>query len=102
LGAAAVYGLIWGVIGWQINLFYLNLLLAAGAGYAIGEVISLSINRKRGLLLAVIAGFAVAISYLVSIFSPWGYSFASLNVGRLVLDLAALALGVYIAVTRLR
>ena len=95
-------GFLWGLIASLLNFFYLNLLLAAGFGFAIGEVISLSVNRKRGLMLAVIAGFAVVISYLVSIFSPWGYSFASLNVGRLVLDLAALALGVYIAVTRLR
>ena len=102
LVTAVVYGLIWGVVNSLINFFYLNLLLAAGAGYATGEVISLSVNRKRGLILVVIAGFAVAISYLVSIFSPWGYSFISLNVERLVLDLAALALGIYIAVTRLR
>lgn len=99
---AVAYGFLWGLIASIINFFYLNLLLAASAGYAIGEIISLSVNRKRGLMLAVIAGFAVAISYLVSIFSPWGYSFASLNVGRLVLDLVALALGIYIAVTRLR
>ena len=102
LGAAVVYGLIWGVIGSMLNFFYLNLLLAAGAGYATGEIISLAVNRKRGLSLAIIASFAVAISYLVSIFSPWGYSFASLHIVRLVLDLAALALGTYIAVTRLR
>ena len=102
LVTAVVYGLIWGIVNSLINFFYLNLLLAAGAGYTTGEVISLSVNRKRGLMLAVIAGFAVAISYLVSIFSPWGYSFISLNVGRLVLDLAALALGIYIAVSRLR
>ena len=99
---SVAYGFIWGFIASLINFFYLNLLLAAGAGYAIGEVVGLSVNRKRGLILAVIAGFAVAISYLVSIFSPWGYSFASLNVGRLILDLAALALGIYIAVSRLR
>ena len=102
LGMAIVYGLIWGVIGSLLNFFYLNLLLAAGAGYAISEVISLSINRKRGLKLAVIAGFAVVISYLVSIFPPWGYSFTSLNIVRLVLDLVALALGIFVASTRLR
>jgi hypothetical protein len=102
LVVAVACGFLWGLIASILDFFYLNLLLAAGFGLAIGEVISLSINRKRGLILAVIAGFAVAISYLVSILSPWGYSFASLNIGRLVLDLAALALGIYIATSRLR
>jgi hypothetical protein len=99
---AIAYGFLWGFITSLLGFFYLNLLLAAGAGYAIGEVISLSVNRKRGLILASVAGFATAISYLVSIFSPWGYSFISLNAGRLILDLVALALGIYIAITRLR
>ena len=70
-------------------------LIDLGAGYAIGEVISFSVNRKRGTGLAVIAGTAVVISYLVNIFSPWGLHFG-------LLDLLALALGIFIAVTRLR
>jgi len=101
LGMAIVYGLIWGLISSFLDFFYLNLLLAAGSGYAIGGVISLSVNRKRGLKLAVIAGFAVTISYLVSIFSPWGATFV-FTVLRLVLDLVAIAIGIYVAVTRLR
>ena len=101
LVTAVICGVIWGFIGSLLNFFYLNLLLAAGAGYIIGEVISLAVNRKRGLPLVIIAGFAVATSYLVSIFSPWGYSFASLHILRLVMDLIAVALGIYIAYTRL-
>jgi hypothetical protein len=96
LGVAVVYGLIWGVIGSLINLFFfLNLLLAAGAGYTIGEVTSRSVNRKRGPKLAVIAGFAVAVSYLVSIF-------ISSNDTSLLLGLVALGLGIYVATTRIR
>jgi len=98
---AIVCGIVWGAIGSVLGFFYLNLLLAAGAGYAIGEVISLSVNRKRGTGLAVIAGIAVAISYLVSIFVPWGLSF-SLNPLFLVINLVALALGIFVAITRLR
>ena len=75
--------------------FYLNLLIAAGVGYAIGEVISRSVNRKRGTGLAVIAGGCVVISYLVGIFSPWGLQFW-------FFDILALALGIFIAVNRLR
>ncbi len=92
---AVVGGLIWGVLGSLLGFFFLNLLLAAGVGYAIGEVISLSVNRKRGRNLAIIAGFAVAISYLVSIFLPR-------EVGFQLFDLLAIAVGIYVAVNRLR
>lgn len=102
LVTAIVYGLIWGAIGSLLNFFFLNLLLAAGAGYATSEVIGLSTNRKRGIKLATIAALAVVISYLVSIFPPWWLSFTSFNVMRLVLDLLSLALGIFVAVTRLR
>ncbi len=102
LGTAIIYGLIWGAIGSSLNFFYINLLLAAGAGYATSEVIGLSTNRKRGIKLAAIAGSAVVISYLVSIFPPWGSSFISFSIIRLVLDLLSLALGIFIAVNRLR
>ena len=78
-----------------VPFFYLNLLLAPGVGYAIGEVISLSVNRKRGKGLAVVAGIAMTISYLVSIICPWGFPFR-------LLDLLSLALGIFVAVTRLR
>lgn len=95
LGMAIVLGIVWAVISGFVPFFYLNLLLAAGAGYAIGEVIGLSVNRKRGTGLAIIAGIAVAISYLVSILLPWGFGFR-------LFDLLALALGIFVAVTRLR
>ncbi len=94
LGMAAVCGLIWGVLSSLLGFFFLNLLLAAGVGYAVGEVISLSVNRKRGTKLAIIAGLAVAISYLVSI-SLWGFGFQ-------LFDLLAIAVGIFMAVNRLR
>ena len=99
LGMAIVCGVVWGLIGSFVPFFFLNLLLAAGAGYAIGEVVSLSVNRKRGTGLATIAGIAVAISYLVSLLLPWGLPF---GLSFHFLDLLALALGVYVAVSRLR
>ena len=81
---------------------YLNFLLAAGFGYAIGEVISLSVNRKRGRGLTVIGGVAVVISYVISIFPPWGLHFVQFGVMGLVIDLLAVTLGVYVAITRVR
>ena len=102
LGMAIICGIIWAVISGVVPFFYLNLLLAAGAGYAIGEVVSLSVNRKRGTGLAIVAAIAVVISYLVNILSPWGLSFNPSNILYVLLDLLALALGIFIAVTRLR
>ena len=95
LGMAIVCGIVWGVAQVFVPFYLLNFLLAAGAGYAIGEVVSLSVNRKRGRGLAIIAGVAVAISYLVNILLPWGFHFN-------ILDLLALALGIFMAVNRLR
>ena len=95
LGMAIGLGIVWAVVGWFLRFPFLNLILAAGAGYAIGEIIGLSVNRKRGTGLAIIAGIAVAISYLVSILLPWGFGFR-------LFDLLALALGIFVAVTRLR
>ena len=107
LGMAVICGIAWGTVTGLVPFFYLNLLLAPGAGYAIGEVISLSVNRKRGTWLAVIAGIAVAISYIVSLWfvgflfgipSLWVFPFGLVN----IIGLLALALGVFVAVTRLR
>jgi len=108
LGMAIICGAVWGAIEWVIPFFSLNLLLAPGAGYAIGEVVSLSVNRKRGTGLAIVGGIAVAISYLVSL---WFHSFLLgvpfyqlLHFGLfgVLYNLIALGLGIFIAVTRLR
>ncbi len=99
---AIVCGIVWGVIEWVIPFLSFNLLLGPATGYAIGEIISRSVNRKRGTGLAVIGGIAVAISFLISFLSPWGLSFFPANILRLVLNLVALAVGIFVAVTRLR
>ena len=95
LGMAIACGIVWGLVANLMPFFYLNLILAPAAGYAIGEVVSLSVNRKRGTGLAIVAGIAVVISYLVSLFLPWGLSFG-------LFGLLALALGIFFAVNRLR
>ena len=99
LGMAVVGGAVWGVIEWQITFFSLNLLLAPAVGYGIGEVISLAVNRKRGTKLAIIAGAAVAISYLVTFLFPGGLPYGLYTI---LYHLLALALGIFVAVTRLR
>ncbi len=108
LGVAVACGLIWGAVMIFISFFYINLLVAAGVGYALGEVVSLSVNRKRGTGLAVVGGVAVVISYAVSFWFisfllgvPFllGFHFSLL---RMLLDLLALVLGIFVAVARLR
>lgn len=99
LGMAAVLGLVWGFVAGLLNFLYLNLILAAGIGYAIGEVTSLAVNRKRGIWLAVIGSIAVVIAYLVNIFT-FG-RVPSFSPG-LLFDLIGIALGITAAVARLR
>ena len=99
LGMAIVCGVIWGVVNLFLPFFFLNLLLGAGVGYAIGEVVSLAVNRKRGRGLAAVAGAGVAISYLVSILLFFSLPFGLFPI---LLALASVALGIFIAVTRLR
>ncbi|MFC1981348.1 B-box zinc finger protein, partial [Chloroflexota bacterium] len=98
-GMAVICGVGWWIIGIFLHFLFLGLLLAAGVGFAIGEVVGLSVNRKRGAGLAIIAGAGVALSYLVSILLPGGSPFGLINI---LLDLLALALGIFVAVTRLR
>jgi len=102
VGMAVVCGVVWNVIMGVIPFLYLNFLFAAAVGYATGEVVSRSVNRKRGRGLAIIAGLSVVLSYLISILSPWGVSFSLFSIPSLIIDLAALALGIFIAVNRLR
>ena len=104
---AIICGLAWGAIEWVIPFFSLNLLLAPAAGYAIGEVVSLSVNRKRGAGLATVGGVVVVISCIVSLWFAgfllgipyhWVFHFGLVS----IIDLLALALGIFVAVTRLR
>ena len=95
---ASVLGAIWPFI--PLGGF-LSLIIAAGIGYAIGEVVSLSVNRKRGLRLQAIAGTSMVVSYAIRslLETPHlGFVHSFLNVYVLI----ALALGIIIAVSRLR
>ncbi len=99
LGSAVIIGLIWGVIENFLPFYLLNLLLAAGVGYAIGELVSLSVNRKRGPWLAVTGSLAMVISYAVNILT---FGSIPLSPLRIIFDLVGIGIGVYVAVTRLR
>ena len=100
LGAALACGFVWAIIEASIRFVSFNILLAGAAGYAIAELVSRSVNRKRGTGLAVIAASGVVIAYLVTIVT-FRHSFPGFGLG-LLFDLLAIGLGIVIAVNRLR
>ncbi len=96
---AIVCGTAWWAIDWRIPIFSFSILLAYGAGYAISEVISRVVNRKRGTILAIIAGIALVISYSITLILEGGLPSGLFNI---LYDLLALALGIFAAVNHLR
>jgi hypothetical protein len=95
LGMAVAAGALWGLVARYVSFFYLNILLGAVVGYGCAEVISLAVNRKRGTILMVIAGTATALSYIIAWIVPWGLHFS-------YFDILAIAIGVFVSVSRLR
>ena len=94
--AAVVIGVVTAIV-WNLIVnatgIYVGSVLTIGAGYLVGEAISLAANRKRGRSLAIIAGismtiFAVLSGLLFSIFSIFG--------------IISLVFAYYIAVNRVR
>ena len=96
IGIAVVCGILWGFLEDFIPFFYIfNIILGAAVGYICAEIISLAVNRKRGTGLAIVAGSATLLSYMVGLVVPWGFRFS-------LFDLIAIAAGVFIAVNRIR
>jgi hypothetical protein len=107
IGAAIVMAGACGAAWWAVNLVlhfaYLNLILGPAAGYAIGEVIGLAVNRKRGAGLSIIASVAVVAGYGLSIvLPPPVYPILLADTPHLIFDIIAVGLGVSFAVSRLR
>jgi hypothetical protein len=98
LFSAAVLGFIWPYIPLSGFLLFF---IALAVGYIIGEAISLSVNRKRGPGLQVIAGVSVFVCYIVRCLieaMPGNFLDTFLNPYGLI----AAALGIVIAVGLLR
>ena len=93
LGVAAAVGVCWALLWGLLPHLYLYLLLAAAAGYAIGELVSLSINRKRGRGLQAIAASCMVVSFGIGFLFIHFFSYYFL---------LGLALGIILAVVRLR
>ena len=103
LVTSGILGAAWHYIplgGWFLFL------LAAAVGYGIGEMISLSVNRKRGRWLQATAAVCVIVSYLVkSVFlaPDTGFNDALLDLSYgLPFGIFSLAIGILVAIARLR
>ena len=86
---AIVFGVIWAFA--IPSMPYLNIVIAPGIGAAIGGIMSLTVNRKRGLGLAIIAGGSMALCYLIEILARWGSGFYIYNLIGIVLSVVAAA-----------
>ena len=98
IGIAIVLGFIWWAVNSVLPFLLLRLIIAAGVGYSIGEIIGLSVNRKRGIGLAVISGASATLCYAIAnlVFSlPNG-------VMAIVLNILMLAIAIFVAVIRIR
>jgi hypothetical protein len=88
------------MLDYVLPFFFLSFIIAAGAGYAIGEVIALSVNRKRGKGLAIIGGCAAVLSFAVAVFAV--PVMLHIGMSSLLLGLISMVIAVAAAVMRLR
>ena len=104
VGIAILVGVAWGWIRIAVESVFgllAALLLAAGAAWAIAEVVSRVINRKRGTPLQVVAAACFVLSYLVS--NVW-VTGGSLGLFMFFdpYDILIVIAGIAVAVVRLR
>ncbi|MCI0856748.1 MAG: hypothetical protein J4N98_08660 [Chloroflexi bacterium] len=104
LGAALVVGAVAGAIWGVIPFGFIGLLVGGGAGYMIGESVSIATNRKVGVQVQVLAGAGVVLAFVVRgamliSLRNWDIEFVLL---RDVFGYLALALAMFVAVGRLR
>ncbi len=98
LAVSAALGAVWPFIPFG---GFFTLMLAAGIGYATGEAISMSVNRKQSLGLQIIAALSMSIAYAIrtAIAAP---PFPFLDSFLTVYGLVATVIGMIVAASRLR
>ena len=104
VGAAIALAIVGGLLWLWLNAIFGGVPLVSSifgllVAYAIGELISRAVNRKRGVTLAWIAGSAMVVAYLIS--GGFLHLFSS-NFLSVIFSLLFLAIAVYTASSRLR
>ena len=99
-GVALVGGLLWLWLNSQFGRVpFISSILGLAVAYAIGELVSRAVNRKRGVGLAWIAGSAMVLAYIIS----GGFLLLfSTNFINVLFSLLFLAIAVYTAASRVR
>lgn len=101
IGMCIICGLAWWAVYLFLPFFFiLRFFIAAGVGYAIGEVVSISVNRKRGIGLAIIGGISAALSFVIAnvLLIPLALN----NPFSIIFGLLVFAVTIVMAVIRLR
>jgi hypothetical protein len=98
---SAVTGMAWSTLRSWLSFIYIDFIVALLIGYTIGELVSLSINKRRGTKLQVVAGLAVVLSYVISR-TELNHGNIEIFVDFSIWSLFALFVGVVVAINRLR
>jgi hypothetical protein len=103
LGMAIIIGVVWGFVESYLPFWFFTLIIGAGVGWAIGEMVGLAVNRKRGTWLAVIGSLGVVVAYgitfAVELFRSGFVYYSGFGI---LFTLGAIVIGIFVAVNRLR
>jgi hypothetical protein len=103
LAVAIGGGILWGVlILVLLGLPFVPSLIGLGVGYGSGELISLSVNRKRSVGLAWLAGGSVIGAFIVARLTLFSLLGISIGLGILGMGSLFMVVGVILAVQRVR
>ena len=104
LGAALVVGAVAGAIWGVIPFGFIGLMVGGGAGYVIGEAVSIATNRKVGVQVQVLASAGVVLAFVVRgtiLISLRNWEIDDILL-RDMFGLLAFGLAIFVAVGRLR
>ena len=104
VGVGAAVSIVGGLLWFWLNVQFggvpfVSSIFGLAVAYAIGELISRAVNRKRGVALAWIAGGAMVVAYIVS---GGFFQLFSTNFINVLFSLMFLGIAIYTAAARLR